>query len=125
MRGYTLIQHGERAPNGFIKKDGTRTEVIVSYTVELWEQPLWPWLMATIYHWYDMWIYKVPGFKIAEWVWDKLHWRNDPLEYLPLAAEQDCKCYYLTNKKRKVLAEVRVKSDSEIVKACWPKPGRT
>jgi hypothetical protein len=125
MRGYTLIQHGERAPNGFIKKDGARTDLYVWYKVELWEQPFWPWLIATIYHWYHMWIYRVPGFKTAEWVRGKPHWRSGPLEYLPLVAEQDCKCHYLDNKKRKVLAEVRVGSDSEIVKACWPKPGRT
>ncbi len=121
MRGYTVMSHGRRSPGGFIKADGTHVDLYEWFTVEVWEQPFWPWLIAAIYHWYDMRIYKVPGFKIAEWIWDKSHWRQSDLEYLPLAAEQDCKCYYLTEKKRKVLAKFRVSKDSEIVKTSWPK----
>ncbi len=112
-----------RAPGGFIKSDNTKVETYESYTVEVWQQPFWRWLIGTVYHWYDMRICKVPGFKVAEWIWDKLHWRQDPLEYLPLSAERDCKCYYLTNKNRKVLATFKVKEDSEIVKDSWPKKG--
>lgn len=92
------------------------SEIVEGFTVELWEQPLWYWLVATVYHWYDMRIYKVPGFKLVE---NALWWfhRNEPFIYLPLSAEQDCKCYYLTNKKRKVLAKFEVEKDSEIVGA--------
>jgi hypothetical protein len=120
VRGYTVIKHFKGAPGGYVKLDGTHVDIYEWYTVEVWQQPFWPWLVAAIYHWYDMRIYKVPGFKIAEWVWRKMHWREGPLEYVPLAAEQDCKCYYLTNRKRVVLATFKVKEDSDIVKACWP-----
>ena len=95
------------------------SEVVTGFTVELWEQPFWRWLIATVYHWYDMRIYKVPGFKLIERTLWWFH-RNEPFIYVPLSCQQDIKCYYLTEKKRVVLAKLEVASDSEIVKASWP-----
>jgi hypothetical protein len=78
-----------------------------TYHLDVWEQPLRRWLVAQIYHWYDMRIHKVPGFKLLERF---LEWRykGDPMLYLPLGAEQDCKCFYLTEKGRTVLASFEI-----------------
>lgn len=78
-----------------------------TYLLELWEQPLHRWLIAQIYHWYDMRAFKVPGFKALE---NFLEWRykGDPLFYLPLSAQQDCRCYDLMVKQRVRLASIEV-----------------
>lgn len=91
------------------------SEVVEGFTVEVWQQPFWRWLAAVIYHWYDMRIGKVPGFKLVERTLWWFH-RNEPFIYIPLGCQQDIKCYELTNKKRKVLAKFEVASDSEVVK---------
>jgi hypothetical protein len=55
--------------------------------------------VAKIYHWYDMRIFRVPGFKgLENWLHDRHG--DDPLAYLPLGIRQDLRCYYLTEKKR-------------------------
>lgn len=78
-----------------------------TYRLVVWEQPLRRWLVAQAYHWYDMRIYKVPGFKALERF---LEWRHkgDPMLYIPLGCEQDCKCYFLTEKERTVLATFEI-----------------
>jgi hypothetical protein len=81
-----------------------------TYSLALWEQPLRRWLVAKAYHWYDMRIYKVPGFKLLERFLIWLH-RNDPMIYLPLSAEQDCRCYFLGEKEKVVLALIEVNKE--------------
>ena len=95
------------------------SEIVQGYTVEVWQQSFWNWLMAAIYHWYDMRIYKVPGFKRLEKVLAWFH-RNEPFIYIPLGCQQDLRCYDLDRKNKKVLAKFEVAGDSEIVKASWP-----
>ena len=114
-----MVKIFHRAPGGFRKSDGTHVETYESFTVEVWQQPFWRWLAAVIYHWYNMRIGKVPGFKLVE---KTLWWfhRDEPFIYVPLGCQQDIKCYHLSIKKRKVLAKFEVKEDSEIVKASWP-----
>lgn len=81
-----------------------------SYEVELWLQPWRRYLVARVYHWYDMHIFKVPGFRAVE----KVHkrWKSRRLLpgeiVLPLSAEQDCRCYYLARRDRRVLAKFPV-----------------
>lgn len=78
-----------------------------TYRLELWKQPWHRWLIAWIYHWYDMRIFKVPGFKKLErWLWDRA--KGDPLEYIPISARQDLTCYYLTERQRKTLVVLTI-----------------
>lgn len=78
--------------------------------VEFWTQPLFWWLVANAYHWYDMRIYKVPGFKRLEnWLW-KGH--EDELFYMPLSCRQDLRCYDLDRKKKTVLAELEIDEET-------------
>ena len=114
-----MIKHFRRAPRGFIKSDGTHVEVYEYFTVEVWQQPFWRWLMANVYHWYDSWIFKVPGFRRLEAVQERFH-KGEPFTFIPLGCKQDIKCHHLANKERTILAEFKVRSDSEIVKASWP-----
>lgn len=80
-----------------------------TYRIELWLQPWRRYLAARVYHWYDMHIFKVPGFKLVENA--NLRWkmrRNPGRICLPLSAEQDCRCYYLARRDRRVLARFPV-----------------
>lgn len=81
-----------------------------TYRLELWEQPLHRWLIAQAYHWYDMRVFKMPGFKALENFIERRH-KGDPLLYLPLSARQDCRCYDLMVKQRVVLASIEVSED--------------
>lgn len=95
MRGYSLL---------------TRHWAIggrVTYHVELWQQPPWRRAVATAYHWYDMRVFKVPGFKIVEGLLLWWQTRGGDLE-IPLCAKQDLRCYRLTRKGRRDLATVEV-----------------
>lgn len=87
-------------------RDDTGTRQ-VSCHVTLYRQPLHRWLAARVYHWYDMRVYKLPGFKLAENLWD---WWYDKRK-LPLAAEQDCRCYFLHQRGRTMLATFDVPAD--------------
>jgi hypothetical protein len=81
-----------------------------TYRLELWEQPLHRWLIAWAYHWYDMRIFKVPGFRALERLLERRH-KGDPMIYIPLGAQQDCKCYSLTVRQKTVLARIEVDQD--------------
>ena len=60
--------------------------------------------MFKIYHWYDMRVYKVPGFKTVErWLLNWKEHRHPGEICIPWSAEQDCRCYFLSEKKRKIL----------------------
>jgi hypothetical protein len=80
------------------------------YQVELWIQP-WPRrVIAAAYHWYDMRIFKVPGFHLLErWLESRHH--GDDL-YIPLSAEQDCRCYYLSQRDKTVVARLDIDEDT-------------
>jgi hypothetical protein len=74
------------------------------YRLEIWVQP-WPrWLVAQVYHWYDMLIYRVPGFKQLE-RWLQSRHRGSDI-YVPLGCQQDLRCYFLTERRREVVAVV-------------------
>lgn len=120
MRGYTVVKKFQRAPGGYIRRDGSHSDINEWYIVELYQQPFWRWLTATVYHWYDMQIRKVPGFRRLERLLGRLG-KKDPFEHIPLGSRQDLRCYHLSNAKRTVLATFKVKEDSDIVKACWPR----
>jgi hypothetical protein len=103
-------------PANMIKKRGFDVSTVhhlhdknrlVTYRLELWEQPLHRWLIAQIYHWYDMRIFKVPGFRKLERFLEARH-KGDPFLYLPLGVQQDCRCYSLTVKQKTILADVEV-----------------
>jgi hypothetical protein len=66
--------------------------------------------MARIYHWYDMRIFKVPGFKIVENWLLKLEERRHPGDdiVVPWGCNQDIRCYLLHEKQRKVLLNLEV-----------------
>lgn len=81
-----------------------------TYRLELWEQPLHRWLIAQAYHWYDMRIFKVPGFKALERFLERHH-KGNALLYIPLGPRQDCRCYYLMVKQKTILASIEVGKD--------------
>lgn len=79
------------------------------FQVELWTQPWHRYLVAVAYHWYDMRICKVHGFKKLEnWLMS----RNDAdfltIESFPLGCKQDLRCYHLSIKQRTVLARLPI-----------------
>ncbi len=89
----------------------------------VWKQPTHRWLIAQIYHFYDMWIWKVPGFMTLE-KWLQGRHRGDDY-YLPLSAQQDCKCFDLIEKQRIELARVAIDEDLYIALGGKYAPSRT
>jgi hypothetical protein len=99
------------------RKTGFSTGLIYSlrdrandrHYVELWSQPLHRWILARIYHHYDMHVFRLPGFELLErWV----EWRSgDALHYLPISARQDLRCYRLGEKDRTVLAHLDIEPE--------------
>lgn len=96
----------------------TGSKAGISYKVEVWTQPWWRYAIAVAYHWYDMKIFKVPGFKKLEVLLQRRH--GPDWTYLPLSAQQDERCYFLTNRERVVLAEFPVPEGSAAVQIFWP-----
>lgn len=80
------------------------------YYVEVFQQPWYRLLYSTLYHWYDMHIFKVPGFKAFE-RWHSKRYCKD-LTYTPISARQDEKCFFLDRKGKIVLAQCEVDSDT-------------
>jgi hypothetical protein len=80
------------------------------YQVEFWSQPWRHWIVANVYHWYDMHVFKVPGFRrLEKWLHDRHG--NDPLEYIPLGCRQDLRCWHLTNKRRVQLVTLGITAE--------------
>lgn len=78
----------------------------IRYELEVYTQPTWRRAIAKFYHWYDMRVFKVPGFKVLEdWLWSK---HEDEFLYLPLGCQQDIRCYDLSVAGRKVVARVKI-----------------
>jgi hypothetical protein len=75
-----------------------------AYHVELWEQPLHRWLAARVYHWYDMRVHRLPGYRLLERIKAWRYRNAEPLTYMPISAEQDCRCYDLSRRGRAVHA---------------------
>lgn len=76
------------------------------YVLEVWTQPRLRWLVAQVYHWYDMRIYKVPGFKRLE-NWLQSRYKGSDI-YVPLSCRQDIRCYFLKERGRKTAALVQL-----------------
>lgn len=76
------------------------------YVLEVWTQPRLRWLVAQVYHWYDMRIYKVPGFKRLERWLQSRHGGN--LFYIPISCRQDLRCHHLQGRGRKMVVVVQV-----------------
>jgi hypothetical protein len=101
------MKYGWSRSRGFSLRD---VENKWSYHLTLWRQPWHRWLMFKIYHWYDMRMYKVPGFKTVErWLlyWEERRLPEDMIS-IPWGAKQDCRCYFLSEKQRKVLLNLEV-----------------
>jgi len=79
-------------------EDKSRTRYRVTYT-----QPLLYWLIAKIYCFYDMRVFRLPGFKKLEDWYEKRN-QDNPF-YTPITAQQDFRCYQLTERGRIVLKE--------------------
>jgi hypothetical protein len=79
-----------------------------TYHVELWRQPLHHWLHARLYHLYDTWIWRLPGYRLLERVHRRRYHRGDEDMYVPLAATQDIRCYELRVRHRQVIATFEV-----------------
>lgn len=72
-----------------------------SYHVTLWSQPLHLWLLAQVYHLYDMNVWKLPGFaRLENWLLRRENRKLGSDNSIPLGAKQDLRCYHLTHKGR-------------------------
>lgn len=78
------------------------------YYVRIFEQPAYRYLIAAVYHWYDMYIFKVPAFKAFE-RWHSKRYCKD-FTYLPITARQDIKCHFLGERDKKILKDFEVDS---------------
>lgn len=76
------------------------------YYVTFYEQPLLPWVISRLYHWYDMRVYLLPGFTLLERLLKRLQGGDE--WYVPLSARQDIRCYHLERRKRTELVTVEV-----------------
>jgi len=77
------------------------------YVLEVWTQPWLRWLLAEAYHWYDMRIYKVPGFGQLE-RWLQSRHRDEEWTYVPLSCQQDIRCHFLAKRRKTVVATVQL-----------------
>jgi len=89
------------------------------YYVELFTQPWHRWLAARAYHWYDMRVFALPGFKTVEKV--KLGYDTrravragtpEPWQVLPWSNDQDCRCEHLRERGRRVLGRLEIDADT-------------
>jgi hypothetical protein len=91
-----------RMPRKYGFSLGTRMSMHdTTFYVVLWAQPFHRWLVAFIYHKYDTWVCRLPGFSRVDRWWQ----RRDPQD-VPLSCHQDIRCYDLRNRGRVELAEL-------------------
>lgn len=76
-----------------------------SFEIEIWEQPVRRWVTARMYHWYDMRMFKILGYRALE-RWLQRHAKS--VSYLSLTVRQDCRCYELAHKQRKSLGFIKI-----------------
>lgn len=76
------------------------------FHVTLWTQPWYRRAVAAVYHWYDMRVFKVPGFRRLE-RWLEHRHRGDDF-YIPLSCQQDCRCHYLSERGKTELATFNI-----------------
>jgi hypothetical protein len=76
------------------------------YFVELYSQPLHRWVIARVYHWYDMNILKVPGMRRLEQFVQRRH-QNDTT-YVPWVNKQDIRCALLHRAGRELLLRQQI-----------------
>ena len=79
----------------------SKTRRRVTYT----QPPFW-YVAAKIYHFYDMKVFRLPGFKKLEDWYEKRN-QDNPF-YVPISAQQDLRCYQLTERGRIVLKEEKL-----------------
>lgn len=82
----------------------------ITFRLELWQQPFRNWIIAVVYHWYDMVIFKVPGVR---WLDSKTGsiWNNE-IRKLPWSLRQDIRGCFLTEKNRVVVAAVDISRET-------------
>lgn len=96
MRNYELtLRFTSRAEDGH------------QYLVEIYKQPLHRYLIAWVYHWYDMHIFKVPGFKKFD-NWHHRKFGKGNIFFIPISCRQDLKCAFLSRQDKVILAELEV-----------------
>jgi hypothetical protein len=83
-------------------------ECTVTYHVELWRQPLHRWLIAWAYHRYDTLMWRLPGFRLAERLVMAWKTRGGDILAVPWGANMDCRCYFLGQRGRVVLANIQI-----------------
>jgi len=96
-----------------------------TWHVDLWRQPLYRWLIARIYHWYDMRIEKVPGVKWIQRLIDRR--RETDLWYIPVSNERDIRCYHLGEKQKVIITSFDITEEvfrslvsKNIIRALYP-----
>lgn len=72
----------------------------------MWEQPVHRWLVASVYHWYDSLVWRLPGVRAYERWQTRRHAGDD--FYVPLTNRQDLRCHRLQGRSRVTLATVEI-----------------
>lgn len=112
-----------------------------TYRVNFYTQPRWDYLKSRIYHWYDMRVFKIPGFSRIEALDERLHrlrckndcmtgkvWRRDQGErietycgHTPLGPRQDCRCHSLSRKNRVELDHLELTEEQYLMLRSSPR----
>lgn len=98
MRGYDLTIS--------FTKDNTK------YLVEIYEQPFHRWMIARAYHWYDMHLYKVSGFRKFDSWYTKRTFKGFP--HLLISDKQNIKCAWLSRQDKEVKETFEVDKDTYV-----------
>lgn len=98
---------GDVRSYGLLLRFTSRAEDGHQYLVEIYNQPLHRYLIAKLYHWYDMRVFKLPGFRKFE-RWHKQRFGKDDWTFDTISCRQDMKCFFLAHLDKEVLAEFEV-----------------
>jgi hypothetical protein len=80
----------------------------ITYHVLLWKQPTARYWIAELYHWYEIRIEKVPGVKLIQNIINRRRIKKGWELYIPVWANRDVRCHYLTRKNRQDIIEFEV-----------------
>jgi hypothetical protein len=109
--GYTIYSSYSRS-----HPDAPRLDV-KSWHVEFWHQPLHRWVIARVYNWYDMKVFKVPGFrKLENFLHNRYNRKHPDIEtallYLPIGIRQDIRAFDLNRRQQVRLARVSITKET-------------
>lgn len=92
----------------------TFTQTDIKYYVQVVQQPWYRVLIANVYFWYEMHIFKVPGFRTIE-KWDaNRKFKKHGFPVRTISDLQGERCYYLTKRDKEILTTYEVDRETYI-----------